>query len=734
MNSVLRELNRWRLRERMIRLAWGFGRWFAVVATVLAFACLADWLIDRYAGSQTWRDLRKSSWVFAPADPLSVGETPFWWFRVPLTLAQLALAGVLAYYLLVRAWVRTPPVDDFAAHAEKAFPAFDHRLVTAIQLNRPTADTRGMSRMLIGEVTREAGEIAAKHDLLKLVDYRRLARAAAVAAPVALVWAAFFAANPALATILVKRQALLDAEIPRSIHLENVTPDVWPTGSEVTVRFRVAGRYRDDMVGVLRLVPEGQPEEFYELRHEALVGTDTAYFAVKLPPMSRDFKFQARLGQGRTREPGEVRFEYPPQLAETDGLAARQILPTYLGAEADGSPFVRRDMEGAWKRGEVTDALPRSRVLIEAKFNKPVKTARLVPIERAVVGRLFGVRFEVAEVRFLGVALRKPNGERIYRVRKWRGSYESELNRLEPLPEEPGHDRRSAAWGFPTTPRMIGYRIELEDDRGFRNPVPIRRNVRMWEDRPPLVAFKPESTRNPDPASGDWDKGVSPRDFEWDMPLGPSGRVQVIYTARSEVGIRAANVVYRVIPRGVDFAAYPESYRAVQHPRDDVNGLVYNRLPLRPFAGDPEKLKLGRFVPELGKFEQSGKFGEVELYLVPAARSDEPGALDAAGCKLFETSGLVKRLPDGSTARVEVGDTVELYLEVFDRLTGPDGKPDPNRPAGYTSEARSKIVLSEADANLAFRQRDEARQRLRDKLLGIAEDQARVFKEKEEKK
>ena len=80
------------MRERLIRLAWGLGRWFAIVAAVLAFACLADWLIDRYAGSQTWRNARKSSWLFAPADPLSIGETPFWWFRVPLTAAQLALA------------------------------------------------------------------------------------------------------------------------------------------------------------------------------------------------------------------------------------------------------------------------------------------------------------------------------------------------------------------------------------------------------------------------------------------------------------------------------------------------------------------------------------------------------------------------------------------------------------------------------------------------------------------
>jgi hypothetical protein len=730
MTSVLHQLYRWRLRERMIRLAWGLGRWFAIIATVLAFACLADWFIDRYAGSQTWRDMRKSSWLFAPADPLSIGETPFWWFRVPLTTVQVALAIVLGYLWLIRPWARTPPIDDFAVQAEKEFPAFDHRLVTAIQLNRPRADTRGMSKMLIGEVTREAGEIASRHNLLKLVDYRRLGWAAAVALPVAFVWAAFIAANPALAGILVKRQALLNVDIPRSIHLENVTPDVWPTGSEVVVRFKVTGNEHNDRSGILRIVPEGEPEEFYELKPEERTEGGEEFFSTKLPPMSRDFQFQARLGGGRTKQPGTVKFENPPQLADSAGsLIAKQILPGYLGHAPDGAPFVRRDLEGVWKRGEVIDALPGSQVLIEARFNKPVKIARLVPIERAVVGKLLGIRIEVADTRLFGLVVRRPDGSRIFHVQRWSGGYERDLNRIEPLPEEPDHDRKSAAWGFATTPRTIGYRIELEDDRGFTNPVVIRRNIRMWEDRPPFVVFKPESTRDPDPTSRNG-KG-NPRDYEWDMPVGPDGRVQVIFNAHSDVGIRAANIVYRVIPKGVQMDLYPEDYKRIQHPREDVNGIVYNRLPLKVFAGDPVKLKLGKFVVDLGKFEQSGKFGEVEFYLFPAANPlEEPGSLDAAGCKLFEISGLQKKLPDGTTAKLQVGDTVELYVEVFDKLPGPDGKPDPNRPAGYTREAKRKIIMSEADAQAAAFQRDEARQRLRDKLQDIANDQGEVFRPK----
>ena len=124
---------------------------------------------------------------------------------------------------------------------------------------------------------------------------------------------------------------LLDEDIPRSIQLENATPDVWPTGSEVVVCFKVTGNDRDDRTGILRIVPEGDPEEFYELKQEDRTEGEPIYFSVKLPPMLRDFQFQARLGGGRTKQPGTVRFEYPPQLAETDGVVARQILPGYLG-------------------------------------------------------------------------------------------------------------------------------------------------------------------------------------------------------------------------------------------------------------------------------------------------------------------------------------------------------------------------------------------------------------------
>ncbi len=740
MNAVLQQLNQWRFRERLVRFCWGAARTLAVLATVLAVACAIDWVIDRYSGSEAWRKTLRSTGILAPSDPLSVGHTPFG-LRLLMTLGQLALAAGLVYYLILRPWLFTPRTDELASRAEKAFPDFDHRLVTAIQLNRPDARTDGMSKTLIADVTREAGEIATRHNFLSLINYRRLRWAITLILPVLLAWGVYAAFKPELAKILVQRQALLDVEIPRNIHLKNVTRDVWPTGTEVIVRFEVSGEFAPESTGTLRIVPisrqerlddagkpmlnevgkpilveEIQPEEFYELTNEKNAdGSPASFFSVKLPPASLDFSFQARLEDGRTVEPGRVRFEAPPQLGKDDPtnppLTAEQILPSFLGVDPRGNRFVRRN--DGWTRGEVIDAVPGSAVIVDARFNKPVRNARLIPIERVPT---------------------PPPGT---------GYVEADLPPVNAV--DKSADGVTASFVFPTTPRMIGYRLELEDSLGFTNPTPIRRNVRMWEDRPPVVEFRPETTRNPDP--GEFDGQGNPKDYEWDMALGPDGLVMVIYNARSEVGIRNANIRYRVVPRGVQFDLYPEEYKNISHPREDPNLLVYDRLPLSRVVLDPMK-DLGPFVSDLGLFTYSyrgvSRFDRnkvnAEFYAFPSRDAEkEPGQLEAGGRRNFEVAGLLKKIPelqsDGSVvmknAKLEIGDTVEVYVEVFDKLPGPDGKPDLTRPAGYTREAKRKIVVSEADAAIALRQRDEARTKLRDKLNQLAQDQTEVFKPKE---
>ena len=168
----------------------------------------------------------------------------------------------------------------------------------------------------------------------------------------------------------------------------------------------------------------------------------------------------------------------------------------------------------------------------------------------------------------------------------------------------------------------------------------------------------------------------------------------------------------------------------------------------------PFDLDLGLFrysLRGLSRYERNRV--NVQFYPLPSNDPDnEPAELSAYGRYNFEVGGLLKKIPerqaDGTvilkTAKIAVGDTVELYVEAFDKVaaTRPNGQPmydkngnaipDVNRAGGYSREARRKIVVTEAEADVAFRQRDEARQKLQDKLRELAADQADVFKPKKE--
>ena len=670
MNSLIRQLRAWRLREQLVRLAWGGSRWFAIVATVLAIACLVDWLYDRRT------------------------EVPFA-LRVVITVTQVSLATGLAYFLLIRPWAKTPHIDDLAFQAEKAIPEFDHRLVTALQLNRPSAKTQGMSKALIAEVTREAGEMASHHRLSKLIDYTPVVRALTLALPVLLAWGGFALANSNLAIILLKRQMLQNVAIPRSVQLENITPEVWPSGSEVEIRYQVTGEWIETMTGRIFVTPDGQPADDYPLTWEKQNADGSATFLTKLPPSSTAFSFKGRLADGRTRNASRVEFEPPPQVKDVE---AWQLLPSYLGTRPDGSSFERFEKSGA--RGDIVNALPLSGIRVEAKFNKSVKEAVLIPIER-------------------GEGNREVDGKRI-------------------KADDLAKDGLSAEWVFPTSSKSIGYRIELTDHRGFTTPAPFRRGIRMLPDEPPAVEFRKESNRNPN--VNEFDGKGDPRIYEWDFPVayqpgvpgeGDTGPIQVVYSGRSELGIGRVNIAYRVIPRG-------EPAENV-HPRDDAAGKFFLRLPLSRTTAD--LTKVGKWVPELGLFEKSfAGFGrldlrrramQVEFFAVPSPDpATLPGELEAGGRYNFQTGGLRKKGTDGSELKLEVGDTIELYMEVFDKYTTYlEGKKLPGlpRPAGYTREAKRKIIVSEEDAFLLIKQRDEAQKKLQDKIKEIGDDQRNVF-------
>ena len=108
-----------------------------------------------------------------------------------------------------------------------------------------------------------------------------------------------------------------------------------------------------------------------------------------------------------------------------------------------------------------------------------------------------------------------------------------------------------------------------------------------------------------------------------------------------------------------------------------------------------------------------------------AAKSSDPDTtpnyLTGGGRFDFQTGQLTKLTDDGKIAKLEIGDRVEFYVEVYDRNPNP-GKDNKPRPAGK-SETRLKEILSAADVLLRLDQTRQAEGKIRD----IEQKQRSIF-------
>ncbi|MGL4424619.1 MAG: hypothetical protein ACRCZF_28455, partial [Gemmataceae bacterium] len=467
MPNLAQQLRQWQLREGTFRTLEQLARWLFIVATGLFLACFIDWWIDR------------------------TRDTPFL-VRLLLTTVQVGIAIAVGIYFLRQS--RYPNIDSLASRAEARFPQFGHRLVTALQLNRPGAKTAGMSAELIAQVTREAEEMTAKQSLVQLADRNPVKLAGQWFAPVAIVLTIALLLAPKLTTALLARQALLPIDIPRNVEMENLTPELWPSGDEVELRFRVTGAFTTEAVGNVRVMPEGQPAEDYILTYEK--PDDTAgIFYTKLPASSLPFTFRAKLRDGRSRHEHQVRFEPRPVVQE---LNAWLVLPSYVDPEG------KRRYDRFQPQAEVT-ALADCGVRIQMTASKPLKSGKVL-----VLGREgSGPEKVVLEVPLEVVAM-----------------------------TEAAPASYTAYWNLPT--KATGYRIEVEDANGFRNSHPPRRGISILPDDPPRVSLLAEVLKDPREPGPLEDYDVS------GMPLVTGGQVQIGYSARSPLGLARAIIQYRV--------------------------------------------------------------------------------------------------------------------------------------------------------------------------------------------
>src|SRR5436189_125486 len=108
--TIRKGLGRLRRRERLLRLAWGAARWLALAVTVLALACLTDWVIDRFR------------------------DTP-WAVRAAMTFFQAALWAAAAFMLVLRPVLARLSDSRLALWVEGKAPQLGHRLISTVQFH-----------------------------------------------------------------------------------------------------------------------------------------------------------------------------------------------------------------------------------------------------------------------------------------------------------------------------------------------------------------------------------------------------------------------------------------------------------------------------------------------------------------------------------------------------------------------------------------------------------------------
>lgn len=294
-------------------------------------------------------------------------------------------------------------------------------------------------------------------------------------------------------------------------------------------------------------------------------------------------------------------------------------------------------------------------------------------------GEITGLANSVARVR---VGVQKPISEArltlIARTKDGTGEYPKAVITMFPGEESAapnGDVEFPAEVSFDLSPDLIAYQVEVKDKNGFANSTPPRRGIQIAPDDPPVVRLLPERYSEP---------GVKPseEDIIEGLPIPLGGQVPIAYTCRSPQGVGRAQLRYRINERG-----------------------PWVLLPLKTVDPDP---KFGPFEPNYGTFAQAQYGQQVEFFPIPSADPETlPDYLGGGGRFDFQTAELTKLTEDGRIAKLEIGDRVEFYVEVYDR------NPAANRPPGK-SESRIKEVLSPGEVLLRLDQTRQAEGKIRD--------------------
>jgi hypothetical protein len=657
--SIQRQLKRLRRRERLLRLTWAAARAVSVFAVVLAAACLIDFTIDLYRDTPPW--LR---WG------LFIGQIVVWVAGGAFVLVQLA---------------RRLSDNELSLWIEDKLPQLGHRLISAVQLNRPGADTKGMSPAMIAAVTRQAEEQVAAADFASIADARRLKWTVQLLAPLLLVVGLLFILWPQTVQALLARQLLDDRPIPRSLTIESArAQQVWPANEEGVLRFRVRGAFAEHLRGEVRLdLPDGD-----SARHELIFESSDdqgAIFLARVPPLTRDFNYRAWLKDGRTHELAGVHFEPRPIVRRQQAWVQ---LPPTIGLRPNGKAY-----EEAQKGSDVVFRLAGSSARIAIETQKPIVKAKVEVLGPPLLNEFATSnrhRQMPGQAPNLAVGLPVRRASEVVRR-----SVELEVGgdgctaegvfSFEPgiRPELLSTLAASMPVGGPASlpwaslflvirgepmQSETAYRIIVRDEFDLENNDKPRRSIRTAPVDPPEVALLPEAlpSRNGQVSEDDEIEGI---------PILLGQRVPLAYECKATYGLSHARLRYRVIPR-----------TASREDEGDPGESEFLPLPLGSRRGP------------------SGRaFREREFFTIPSDDPDRLGDIEGGGRYDFDSSGI----PDGKGGllRLQEGDRIQFYVEVFGRAD-PDGVPG-------RSTIREKEVVNQRDFWAWIEKKEDHKERIR---------------------
>jgi len=640
---LLKKLAQLRRRERLLYLVWGVARLVSLMLVVLVAACLADWLCDLW------------------------DETP-WALREFMLRGQLVLAGLAALVFVLVPQLRRLRNERLALLVESQRAELQHRLISALELNRPGARTAGMSPELLAAMTREAEDQARVIDFPTMADHARLRRSAWVFVPAALLALGLFLLDTDTALALVRRQLLFDIDIPRAVAVAAIGAEVWPSGEEVELEFAVCGPgVTAGRSGSVRVRADDDRSFSVPLTFEAATGADSATYVAKVPPGSADFSYMGKVLDGRTRSPGRVHYVARPSVIKQDAYV---ILPTYLGLRPDGTPY-----EQAHLGGDIIGMHGLS-VCVVIQTQKPIVRAVLETFGSPypdLSGPSGLTRVQELKSRALanlsgGLLQAGPLGPLAGLCTANLASGSVPLRRF-------AKPQAAWEWQFDLRATETSYRVVVFDEYAFSSKTQTLRTIKVEPEPPPTVVLRPERW---EPAAAFKSRSKSPLilDFEG-MPLplvddDKPGPLRITYEAIGPYGIAKAQLKIGVIRGGNDSegdAAKPKLQRWVT-------------LPLAEVPPTDRQ-----FDKSTGAFVDSSDKEAVPFYAIPSPKPAEVWPRIFAGGRLdYQPAGILDE--DGRPFAFKQDDKIVVYVEVFNR------NPDPNKVLMGKSRLREKDVVS----------------------------------------